>query len=149
MSALEPGMARISHPDSGVEDAVVPAAAVPHWEYAGWKYEEGDREDWPTELQRFEGQTQVRIYHPDLDVYETVAESAVPHHRSRGWTLAADHDAEQLETKKVAELRQLAKDRGISPIPSTKDELVAALEQQNTQDDAGDVPAPDSEEREQ
>ena len=147
MSALEPGMARISHPDPTIEDAVVPASAVPHWEFNGWKYEEGDRETWPEELQRFEGQAQVRIYHPELDRYETVAESAVPHHRSRGWTLAADHDAEQLETKKVAELRQLAKDRGISPIPSTKDELVEALEQHAQQEDqAGDQPAQPSEE---
>ena len=138
MSGLEPGRARMSHPDPGVEDANVSASQVPHFENAGWRHEEGDRDTWPEELQRFGGQPQIRLYHPELDRYEVVAESQVPHLRSVGWMLAEEHETDQLEGKKVAELRELAKDRGISPIPSTKDELIAALEeQQQVTEDAG------------
>ena len=157
MSDLAPGTARMTHPDPTVEDAIAKAEQVPHLEHAGWRFVEGDREHWPEELQRFDGETQVYIRHPVTGASSIVPEIAVPHWRAVGWQVV-DPDAEQaaeLEGKKVAELRELAKDRGISPIPPTKDELIAALEQHDTptdstdsqeQPEAGDEPAPDSKE---
>jgi hypothetical protein len=147
MAALEPGTARIRHPDPDVQDAVVPASAVPEWERNRWEFVEGDREDLPREYQKYEGQPERRIYHPGLDRYEHVAESAVPEWRSRGWVPADDVEQADLEAKKVAELRELAKERGISPIPTTKAELIEALNDQE-QTQAGDEPAQDSKEDE-
>jgi hypothetical protein len=148
MTALEPGQARITYPDPGVGDAVVPASAVSHWEGIGWKFAEGDREDPPAEYQRFEGQPVVRIYHPELDRYEVVAESAVPEHRSHGWVLAEDAVAAELEDKTVAELKEEAKARGL-PVSGTKEELRERITEYDAQDQAGDEPAQDSEEGEQ
>jgi hypothetical protein len=78
---------RLRHPtlDSEIE---VPAEAVPHHERSGWVQVKGQAEQgevWPEELQRFEGQEQVRIRHPTLDGETTVARSAVPLWRERGW----------------------------------------------------------------
>jgi hypothetical protein len=137
MAELAPGTARMTHPDPDVDDATVQAMQVPHFEHAGWRYVEGDREDWPAELQRFGGAEQVYIQHPETGAREFVTKDAAAHWRSRGWVVV-DPEAEQaadLEDKKVAELRELAKDRGISPIPSTKAELIEALEGHDVADD--------------
>jgi len=145
MSELHPDWVTITHPDPGVEDSRVPPESVGLWRNSGWQLADGQDtqvEELPPEAQRFEGQPQVRIYHPELDRVESVAESAVPQHRSQGWLLADEAEAERLEAKNVAELRELAKERGISPIPSTKADLLEALQQ--TQDDAGE-PAPSEE----
>jgi hypothetical protein len=143
---LEPGQARIRHPDAG--ESVVPSSAVPHHERAGWTFVEGDRDTWPQEQQRFEGQAQVRIRHPVTGGESVVAESAVPHWRSVGWEVVDEHaEAEAaVESLTVPELRQLARDRGISPIPSTKPELLAALHEDQDTEEAGEEPAPSSEE---
>ena len=143
MSALEPGKARMTYPDPGVEDVTVDAMQVGHFEHAGWRYVEGDREDWPAELREAgrEGMVYIRNRY-------TGGTAFVPelsgHLRERGWE-EVDPQAEQaadLEAKKVAELKALAKERGISPIPTTKAELLEAL--QETQDEAGE-PAPSEE----
>jgi hypothetical protein len=78
---------RLRHPtlDSEIE---VPAEAVPHHERSGWVQVKGQAEQgetWPEELQRFEGQEQVRMRHPTLDDEIVVARSAVPLWRERGW----------------------------------------------------------------
>ena len=141
MSDLEPGKSRMTHPDPEVDDAVVDALQVPHFEHAGWRHVEGDRETWPQELQRFEGQGQVYIRNRYTGGTAFVPELS-GHLAERGWEVV-DPEAEQaaeLEAKKVAELRELAKERGISPIPSTKQELIDAL------NEAGDEPAPPEEE---
>jgi hypothetical protein len=154
MADLEPGQARIRHPEVG--ESVVPASAVEHWKRAGWTFVEGDAEQWPVEAQQFGGQQQVRIRHPITGGESIVAESAVPHWRSVGWLVVDAHaEAEAtagLEHKTVPELRELARDRGLKPIPATKPELVAALgdqpatEQNQVADQAGDEPADHSEE---
>jgi hypothetical protein len=150
MSALEPGKARISYPDPGVEDAVVAAIQVPHFEAAGWRFVEGDREDWPEDLQGSGRAGMVYVRHPITGGTAFVPELSAAL-RERGWEVL-DPDAERaaaLEDKTVAELRDLAKDRGISPIPTTKADLIDALEgtQDQDQDEAGDQPAqPDEEE---
>jgi hypothetical protein len=127
---------RLRHPtlESEIE---VPAEAVPHHERSGWVQVKGQAEQgetWPEELQRFEGQEQVRMRHPDLDGEIVVARSAEPYWRERAWEEITDEapadDAqpgEGLAGKTVPELRELAKQAGISPLPSTKDELLAAL----------------------
>jgi len=138
----------MTHPDPGVGDGIVPASAVSHWEGIGWEFAEGDREDPPAEYQRFEGQPPVRIYHPELDRYEVVAESAVSEHRSHGWVLAEAAAVEQLEAKTVAELKAEAKTRGL-PVGGTKEELRERIAEHDAQDQAGDEPAQDSEEGEQ
>jgi hypothetical protein len=155
---LEPGKARIRHPDAG--ESIVPASAVPHHERSDWEFVEGDREDWPTEAQPFGGQPLVRIRHP-VAGESRVPQSAVPQWRSVGWQIVEpDDQAAQtvtpvgeggelaMEEFTVPQLRQLARDRGISPIPSTKPELLAALsgDQESPEDQAGDQPAPPSEE---
>jgi hypothetical protein len=143
MAALEPGKARMTYPDPDVEDAVVDAMQVGHFEHAGWRHAEGDREDWPAELQGAGREGMVYIRNRDTGGTAFVPE-LVGHLRERGWE-EVDPDAEQaadLEAKKVAELKALAKERGISPIPTTKAELLEAL--QETQDEAGE-PAPSEE----
>jgi hypothetical protein len=151
MAGLEPGTARMTHPDPDVADAIVQASQVPHFEHANWRYVEGDREDWPAELQRFGGETQVYIHNPTTGAKEFVTKDAAAHWRSRGWVVV-DPDAEQaadLDAKTVPELRELAKERGISPIPATKAELIEALEgHPDTVDDdqAGVQPAEPEEE---
>jgi hypothetical protein len=148
---LEPGQARMTHPDPDVHDAIVAAIQVPHFEQVGWRYVEGDREHWPEELQRFQGEQPVYIRHPETGGTSFVPADVVPHWRSRGW-LVVDPDAEQtaeLEDKKVTELKEMAKERGISPIPTTKAELIEALEGQGDTVDtneAGDQPAQADEE---
>lgn len=149
MADLEPGQARIRHPDLG--EQVVLASQVPHLERAGWEFVEGDRETWPKELQPFEGQPRVRIYHPGLDRYETVAESAVAQHRSRDWVLAEEWDTAKatadLDGKTAEELRELARERGLK-VSGSKDDLLARLRGEPGQDQeaAGDEPAQPSEE---
>ena len=152
MNALEPGQARITHPAPGVEDAVVPASAVPHWQRVGWELVEGDAETWPAELQRFGGQAQVRIYHPELDRTETVAESAVPHWRSRGWVPAEQAEAERaeqaIEGLTLDELKEQARARGL-PVSGTKAELQGRLQAAVQEpEQAGEEPATSSEEGE-
>jgi len=145
MADLEPGHARITYPDPGVADAIVPASAVSHWEGIGWEFAEGDREDPPKQYQRFEGQPPVRIYHPGLDRYEVVAESAVAQHRSNDWILAAEVEAQELEDKTVPELKAQAKARGLA-VGGTKEELRERITEHDAQEQAGDQPARDSEE---
>lgn len=148
---LEPTRVRMTHPDLDTEIAVHPLA-VPHHEYAGWEVVAGqDAEDeverWPAEQQRFEGQQQVRLYHPDLEGDIIVAASAVPHHRSKGWLISDPEVADQfegdqgLEAKTVEELKELAKERGISPLPTKKADLIAALNEEPTHEQDQDQPA--------
>ncbi|HEY5987610.1 MAG TPA: hypothetical protein VIV12_14735 [Streptosporangiaceae bacterium] len=79
---------RMTHPDlEGAEIAVAPSAVPVHAE-SGWVEVPGQAEQgevWPAELQRFEGQPPVRLRHPETGAEITVAESAVPFHRERGW----------------------------------------------------------------
>jgi hypothetical protein len=78
--------------------------------------------------------------HPDVEGDPVVAaESQVPFYRERGWVLVTDEDEpeEGLEVLTVPELRELAKTNGITPIPTTKTELIAALSQQPSQQQAG------------
>lgn len=149
MADLEPGQARMRHPDPAIPDQTVYASQVPHLELSGYQFVEGDREEWPAEALPFGGQPVVRIYHPELEAYHEVAESAVPYHRERGWVLVEDEaEAEAqagLEGKTVPELRELAKNQGITPIPTTKPELLAALTKQPSEDQAAEA-AQDQEE---
>jgi hypothetical protein len=78
---------RMRHPESGGEYDAQPSQ-VPHLQETGWQVIEGQEEQgevWPAEVQRFEGQPPIRMRHPDLESEITVAESAVPFHRERGW----------------------------------------------------------------
>lgn len=150
MSELEPGTARMTHPDPGVDDVTVNALQVPHLEHAGWRYVEGDREEWPAEL-RSENQVYIRNL-------TTGGTAFVPelsgHLRERGWVeVGSDDDqavqVQRLEDKTVEELRELARDRRLK-VSGNKDELLARLagtEEQDTQDQAGGEPAPSEEEQ--
>jgi hypothetical protein len=84
------------HPDLDSEYEAQPSQ-VPHLEHAGWKVVEGQAEQgeiWPEELQRFEGQEQVRMRHPELPGQQiTIARSAVPMHQERGWYEVPDENA--------------------------------------------------------
>lgn len=149
MADLQPGTARMTHPDPDLDDAVVGASQVPHFEHAGWRYVEGDREHWPEELQRFEGEAQVYIRHPVTGATAFLPASAVPHWRSVGWEVV-DPDAEQeaaLDDKNLAELKDEAKTRGL-PSSGTKDELRERIADYDAQQqtEAGDQPAPSEEE---
>jgi SAP domain len=147
MSNLEPGQARIVHPDLDPDGVVVPAESVPHHERAGWQFIEGDRDTWPKELQKYGGQREVRIYHPQLDRTVGVPESAVPFHREKGWVPADERDAEQLEESTVDDLKDEARKRGLK-VSGTKDELVERIQAYDAQQqtEAGDAPAPSDEE---
>jgi len=139
VSAPEPEvvLVRMSHPASGGEYAARPEQ-VPHLEQSGWQRDpdqEAEGERWPEDLQRFGGQAQVRMRHPDLDTEITVAESAVPMHRSNGWQVvdeAAVTDAaratDDLEALTVEELKEEARGRGL-PVSGTKAELIERLQE--------------------
>jgi hypothetical protein len=155
MSELEAGKARMTHPITGA-DEIVDAGQVPHLEHAGWRFEEGDRDTWPQELQRFDdGAPGVHIRNLNTGGATFVPE-LTGHLRERAWVeVGSDEDraaqADKLEDKTVVELKELAKDRGISPIPTTKAELIEALEDsQDSKDqtEAGEKPAATSEEEE-
>lgn len=149
---------RMNHPDLPGQEIRVPASAAGFHRNAGWHTAEGETnqgEQLPAELQRFEGQQQVRLYHPELDRFETFAESAVPHWRSRGW-IPAEEAAERqnatLEAKTVEELRDLARQRGVK-VSGTKDELVTRLREgesdQPTQQPEQQSPEQDGQQPEQ
>jgi hypothetical protein len=147
MAGLEPGKARMTYPDPGVEDAVVDASQVPHLEHAGWRFVEGDREHWPEELREAgrEGMVYIRNRYTGGTAF---VPELTGHLGERGWE-EVDPDAEraaELEDKTVAELREQARERGL-PVSGTKDELLARLrgeEQDQDQDQAGE-PAPSEE----
>jgi hypothetical protein len=127
---------RMRHPDLEQEINAT-SGQVPHFQVSGWQVIEGQDEQgeqWPAELLPFEGQEKVRLTHPDLEGEITVAESAVPYHRERGWQVvegeepaAGPEGADGLDGKTVPELRDLAKDEDIKPVPTTKPELLDAL----------------------
>jgi hypothetical protein len=126
----------MTHPDlEGQEIAVAPSAVPVHAE-SGWQVVPGQDEtgdEWPAEVQRFEGQPPIRLRHPDLEQEITVAESAVPFHREKGW-LPVDDEGEpepagDLEGLTVEQLRDLVRARGL-PVSGTKAELVERLSPQ-------------------
>ena len=152
---------RMRHPDLDSEYLAEPGQ-VPHLEQAGWVQVEGQDEQgevWPEDLQLFDGQQQVRMRHPDLPGQEIVrAESAVPYHRERGWQViedtppsdenapSSDAQAEGRSEPTVAELREQAKAAGISPLPTTKADLLAALRDQPNQQSQQEPTAQEGEE---
>jgi SAP domain-containing protein len=145
---------RMTHPASGGEYDAQPGQ-VPHLQSSGWRVEPGQDdqgEEWPEDLQRFGGQTQVRMRHPDIEGEITVAESAVPYHREKGWQVIDDQavtEAAQtgdLEDLTVEELKDEARARGLA-VSGTKAELIERLRSEDKQDteQAGDEPAQDEE----
>jgi SAP domain-containing protein len=126
---------RMTHPDSGGEYLAQPEQ-VPHLRSAGWQVapgQENQGEEWPAELQRFDGQQQVRMRHPDIDGDPiVVAASAVPFHREKGWQVLEDEppaepaEDEDLEGLTVEELKERARDAGL-PVSGTKAELLERL----------------------
>jgi hypothetical protein len=126
---------RMTHPTLPADHWIeVDPIAVPHHAAAGWQVEPGQEEtgeEWPAELQRFEGQEQVRMRHPDLDAEITVARSAVANHQSNGWYQVSDDVplpsvADGLEGRTVEQLRERARELGL-PVSGTKPELIERL----------------------
>jgi hypothetical protein len=96
---------RMTHPTLEGQEITVPDSAVPFHRSAGWVIEpdqENQGEQWPKELQRFEGQDQVRLRHPDLDEEITVAGSAVATHQKSGWVPVEVEAAEGKFSEQVA-----------------------------------------------
>jgi hypothetical protein len=121
---------RMTNPASGGEYDADPGQ-VEHLKAAGWELDDpdADYERWPAELQRFEGQEQVRIRHPLTGSTAVVARSAVAVHRSAGWQEITDEDdAGSLEAKTVPELKALLEQRGL-PVSGTKAELIERLQE--------------------
>jgi hypothetical protein len=128
---------RMTNPDSGGEYDADPGQ-VEHLKAAGWQVADPDAEyeRWPAELQRFEGQEQVRIRHPLTGGEAVVARSAVPVHRSAGWVEVADAEEAttgafiqeaSLEDLTVEELKDLARARDL-PVSGSKAELLERLQ---------------------
>ena len=121
------------HPDLPGQDFDAPSSAVPFHQAAGWQVipgqdEQGD--EWPDELLPFEGQPPIRMRHPNLDQEITVAESAVPIHRSSGWQVVEDDteadEGDDLSELTVEELKDEARARNL-PVSGTKAELLERL----------------------
>lgn len=147
---------RMTHPGIEGSEYLADPLQVPHLEENGWQVADGqddsEVERWPMDLRRFEGQPKVELWHPATGGYYTAPESAVPYHRGRGWLVVGSDDyraaqtaqaTEDLSDRTVEELRELAKERGISPLPTKKAELLDALadQEQEQQQDAGEQPA--------
>ena len=123
------------HPESGGTYDAQPGQ-VPHLQESGWQVIPGQAEQgetWPAEVQRFEGQQRFRLRHPDLDTEITVAESAVPYHRERGWLIVeeepaaeAEGEVDRLDGLTVEQLREEARAAGI-PVSGAKAELIERL----------------------
>lgn len=122
---------RMRHAESGGTYDAAPSQ-VPLLELSGWQTVEGEDltevVPLPPELQLFEGQQQVRLHHPETGAEITVAESAVPFHRERGWLLADEGEPETdaLDGLTVEELRDELRARAL-PVSGTKTELVERL----------------------
>jgi hypothetical protein len=131
----------MTHPDLDGEITVDPGA-VPHHERARWQVVPGQEEQgeqWPEDLRQFGGQQQVRMRHPDLDGEITIAESAVPFHREKGWQVIDPEAERALDDLTVEQLRSRARDAGL-PVSGTKAELLERLSTYE-QDQAGVEPA--------
>jgi hypothetical protein len=146
---------RMRHPDLEQEIEVA-SSAVPIHEQSGWQPVEGQEVTWsplPPESLPFGGQAIIRMRHPTLPGQEIrVAESAVPHHRSKGWyVLPEEPEAEEgdgLDGLTVAQLQERAREAGV-PVSGTKAELQERLRSPSTTEAAGAEPAQTSKEGEQ
>jgi hypothetical protein len=136
---------RLRHPELEGQEIDVAESAVPFHRAAGWQVIEGQDEqgeEWPAELQPFEGQPPIRMRHPDVADEITVAESAVPIHRSSGWQVVEDEADEEsdesaddgLDELTVAQLQdeirtlnKLRPDDAQLPVSGTKAELLERL----------------------
>lgn len=116
---------RMRHPDLDTEIVVAAEAAAIH-RGSGWVPVEGQQdmgEELPAELQRFEGQPPVRMRHPTLDGEITVAESAVPIHRSNGWLVVDEQtEAEPEPESKPARRRRGQQQQAESPAEPASEE---------------------------
>jgi hypothetical protein len=124
----------MTHPDLEGQEIAVAPSAVPFHAESGWQVAPGQGdmgEEWPAEVQRFEGQPPIRLRHPDLEQEITVAESAVPFHREKGWLPVEEEGAGEgdLEGLTVEQLRESARARGL-PVSGTKAELLERLSPQ-------------------
>jgi hypothetical protein len=131
------------HPDLEGQSYDAQPSQVPHLQENGWQVAPGQTEQgevWPMEVQRFEGQPQIRLHHPDLEVEIVVAESAVPHHRERGWLIVEDESVAEPEVSEgfarltVDQLRDEARARGLQ-VSGTKAELLDRLADTDQQQD--------------
>ena len=123
------------HPGTGGEYQARPSQ-VEFLKASGWQATDPDApyDEWPEELQRFEGQAQVVMRHPNLDGEIIVAESAEPFHASQGWQRVEDIRQSELEDQTVEQLKDQARERGISPLPTKKADLIEALSAPDTTD---------------
>ena len=151
----------MTHPISGGEYDADPLQ-VPHLEEAGWQVADGEDdsavERWPADLRRFDGQAKVRMRHPQIDADPiTVAESAVPFHREKGWQVideeaeaaaAANPEHKTLQQLKdqLRELNKTRPDNDQLPVSGTKAELLERV--RDAQNEAGVEPAQPTEEDE-
>ena len=135
----------LTHPGTGGHYDAAPSQ-VEFLKASGWELADPDAayDEWPAELQPFEGQPPVRMRHPEVDEEITVAESAAPQHASQGWQRVDEVEAAALEDQTVAALREQARARGL-PVSGSKAELIERLSEEVDQDDAGDEPAPEQE----
>ena len=85
---------RLRHPDLPGQEITVASSAVPIHQRSGWEPAPGQPVTWeplPPEVLPFGGQLLVRMRHPTLPGQEiTIAASAVPHHRSKGWQVVEE-----------------------------------------------------------
>jgi hypothetical protein len=142
------GKVRMRHPDLDteilVESSAVPIHANSRWEPVPGQEDMG--EEIPPDLQRFDGQEQVRMRHPNLSETIIVARSAVPVHRSVEWYEVDEEAKAELEDKTVADLREEARSRGLQ-VSGTKDELIDRIRTHDTEQPS-EAPAPEPEDEE-
>jgi hypothetical protein len=144
------GKVRMTHPDLDTE-ILVASSAVPIHANSGWRPVPGQEdmgEEIPPDLQRFDGQEQVRMRHPDLAEIITVARAAVPVHRSVGWLEVDEEQKAELEDKTVADLKEEARARGLQ-VSGTKDELVERIREYDTEQPSEEPATPADEESEE
>jgi hypothetical protein len=131
-------LVRLIHPEVE-QEIVVDTSAEPMHANSGWRRAPGQdhipREELPAEVQRFEGQEQIRMRHPNVHDEITVGLSAMGMHQEKGWVRVEEAAAQELEDKTLEELRDEVRARGLK-VSGSKDELIERLQTETTQEPA-------------
>jgi hypothetical protein len=129
------------HPETGGAYLAQPSQ-VEFLKASGWQLDDpdADYDQWPAELQQFEGQPPVRMRHAEVDEEIVVAEGSAALHAERGWQRVEDVEMAALEDQTLQQLKEQARERGL-PVSGTKAELIERLAEEPDEQQDDEQPA--------